>query len=546
MSKKSAYEDKMLDLQFQMKQNNEDLKSFLQDLDKWEAEMKQIDSTLKDKKPTEEQKLPPVRNSLEQKKFKKKVKKKAEDTKSKPKRISSYDYRSWDKFDVDKACESVDRDHASSGEEYETDEEWENERKRQAAVLEKDKGNEYFKKGDYANAIECYTKGADLDPTNPLLPANRAMALLKQEKYGAAELDCSVALTLDPLYTKAYLRRGSARLGLKKYREAKADFEKVLQLEPQNKKARSDLDFIERELARESLVTHSDTSSIQPGSSVSPSLGVVKAISKHPSQRSHKSLRRIDIEEVGLEEGDFRSAVAKTEATQSKLKRDIMEREADEFQRFTAHSPADIAALSARTAESGGLINGETFLDNQHSVKDNQIARKDDTKPPNSEDSSVPAEAVSHTSTKSAENIVHSVADKNISKGSVSPREIQVPVNSVQFQTDYRRLKSHKEAFCSYFQKIPPCEYSKLFGQFLDADVLQIVLTTIRDCYIPAGVECVECLQSLSKVKRFSMVVMFMSKKEKQVLTDIFSSLKHSGKYTDEELNSLAAKYEIR
>jgi len=43
-------------------------------------------------------------------------------------------------------------------------------------------GNKYFKSGDYGNAIECYTKGAELDPTNPLLPANRAMALLKQDK----------------------------------------------------------------------------------------------------------------------------------------------------------------------------------------------------------------------------------------------------------------------------------------------------------------------------------------------------------------------------
>lgn len=55
-----------------------------------------------------------------------------------------------------------------------------------------------------------------------------------------------MALTLDPLYTKAYLRRASARMGLKKYIEAKADFEKVLQLEPQNKKARSDIEQIEK------------------------------------------------------------------------------------------------------------------------------------------------------------------------------------------------------------------------------------------------------------------------------------------------------------
>lgn len=65
-------------------------------------------------------------------------------------------------------------------------------------------------------------------------------------RFAVAELDCSVALSLDPLYTKAYLRRGSARIGLKKYLEAKSDFEKVLQLEPQNKKAKSDIELIDK------------------------------------------------------------------------------------------------------------------------------------------------------------------------------------------------------------------------------------------------------------------------------------------------------------
>lgn len=55
-----------------------------------------------------------------------------------------------------------------------------------------------------------------------------------------------MALSLDPLYAKAYLRRTSARLGLKKYEEAKSDCKRVLQLEPQNKKAKSDLDLIEK------------------------------------------------------------------------------------------------------------------------------------------------------------------------------------------------------------------------------------------------------------------------------------------------------------
>ncbi|XP_060589596.1 RNA polymerase II-associated protein 3-like [Ruditapes philippinarum] len=533
----SEQENKMLNLQLQMKQNNEDLKSFLGDLDNWEQEMKQIDSKLKSKKPSEEMKLPPVRNSLDKKKMKKKVKKRKDGSDSKPKRISSYDYRSWDKFDVDKACES-NSDKSSDGE-YETDEEWETERKKQAAVLEKDKGNEYFKKGDYANAIECYTKGIDYDPTNPLLPANRAMALLKQDKFGAAELDCSVALTLDPLYTKAYLRRASARLGLKKYTEAKLDFEKVLQLEPQNKKAKSDLELIEKELAKEKLVTHSDTAA-------NPNLGIVKAISKAPSERSQKPLRRITIEEVGVDEVDIRSAVAKAEASQSQAKRDIVEKEGDSFMRFTANSPADITSLSVRNTSVNTDPCSESNSDKTKTICDKDLPNGDRNQPTAVTNSKT--KDVSVNKSRQVGNVNYSGSNTSASSrgGQTSPRDNLIPVNSVQFQADYRRLKSDKQAFYQYFKKIPPSDYTKLFGQFLDADVLQTILLVIKRCYIPNGDNCWECLKNLATVKRFSMVAMFMSKKDKEVLTDIFTHLRDCGHHPETDINALALQYDLR
>lgn len=46
------------------------------------------------------QQLPPVRNTLDQKKLRKKKKRTTERVQNKPKRISSYDYLSWDTFDV--------------------------------------------------------------------------------------------------------------------------------------------------------------------------------------------------------------------------------------------------------------------------------------------------------------------------------------------------------------------------------------------------------------------------------------------------------------
>ena len=46
--------------------------------------------------------------------------------------------------------------------------------------------------------------GMQLDPSNCVLPANRAMALLKKSQYGAAEADCTLALSIDPTYVEVY------------------------------------------------------------------------------------------------------------------------------------------------------------------------------------------------------------------------------------------------------------------------------------------------------------------------------------------------------
>ena len=45
------------------------------------------------------------------------------------------------------------------------------------------KGNTLFKEGKFESAINCYTTGIQLDPTNAVLPANRAMCLLKLKRY---------------------------------------------------------------------------------------------------------------------------------------------------------------------------------------------------------------------------------------------------------------------------------------------------------------------------------------------------------------------------
>merc|ERR1719309_1503757 len=89
----------------------------------------------------------PVKKSLDNSSPPKKPKNDTIYTKNKPKAVKPRDFSEWDKFDVDAACEEVDKSHSDEGSEYTSEEEeLENERLRVEAMAEKDRGNDWFKK----------------------------------------------------------------------------------------------------------------------------------------------------------------------------------------------------------------------------------------------------------------------------------------------------------------------------------------------------------------------------------------------------------------
>ncbi|XP_050030722.1 RNA polymerase II-associated protein 3-like isoform X3 [Dermacentor andersoni] len=146
------------------------------------------------------------------------------------------------------ALETLINDESTSETSGSDDEQFQAEWKRQRALIEKEKGNRLFKDGRYDEAIESYGIGIECDPQNPVLYANRAMAFLRKNMYGAAEEDCNRALEWDPNYIKAYHRRGLARQSLSKKALAAEDFRMVLSLESNNKEARQHLTKLEKEL----------------------------------------------------------------------------------------------------------------------------------------------------------------------------------------------------------------------------------------------------------------------------------------------------------
>ncbi|MBN3300732.1 RNA polymerase II-associated protein 3 [Amia ocellicauda] len=245
--------NKAIELQLQMRQNAEELQDFMKELESWETDIKKKDDNLRRESGVElpQQSLPPVRNKDYKKKKREKSKvaaKNAKNEKKKASRIKSYDYQAWDKFDVNKVLETLDKEDSPT-ESHESDSDEDGLHiDRDAALSEKERGNDFFKEGKYDEAIGCYTRGMDADPYNPVLPTNRATAFFRQKKYAVAESDCNLAIALDRNYIKAYARRGAARFALKKYESAQEDYEMVLKLDPENLEAPNEIKKIKEAL----------------------------------------------------------------------------------------------------------------------------------------------------------------------------------------------------------------------------------------------------------------------------------------------------------
>lgn len=275
--------NKAVEMQIQMRQNAEDLHSFMRELESWETDIKQKDEQLKTGGLQEEQKnLPPVRNKDYRAKMKEKKKRKQEPTsnghagdideksgdKRQTSRIKGHDYRSWDKFDADKALEEMDKEE-SPAESNESDSE-ETAVDQETALAEKEKGNTFFKEGKYDDAVECYTRGMAVDPYNPVLPTNRATAFFRLKKFAVAESDCNLAIALDNKYLKAFSRRGAARFALKKYESALEDYETVLKLDPGNTEAQNEVKKIKEVLGSQTSTVPDEATQPKEAPKVDP------------------------------------------------------------------------------------------------------------------------------------------------------------------------------------------------------------------------------------------------------------------------------------
>ncbi|XP_074870070.1 RNA polymerase II-associated protein 3 isoform X2 [Carettochelys insculpta] len=174
------------------------------------------------------------------------------------------------------------------------------------ALAEKEKGNMYFKQGKYDEAINCYTKGMNADPYNPVLPTNRASAFFRKKKFSVAESDCNLALALNKNYTKAYARRGAARFALQNLEGAKEDYEKVLELDPNNFEAKNELQKINQTLT---LKENSQQKETEEAGKKPELTGEKKKRQIEEQQLKQKAIAEKDLGNGYFKEGKYEAAI---------------------------------------------------------------------------------------------------------------------------------------------------------------------------------------------------------------------------------------------
>ncbi|KAG5437919.1 hypothetical protein PCANB_000265 [Pneumocystis canis] len=76
----------------------------------------------------------------------------------------------------------------------------------------REEGNRLFKEGNFAGAIKLYSEMIKRSPDDP-----RAAAYIKVMSMSEALKDCEKAISLDPNFTKAYLRQASCYYMMKEY-----------------------------------------------------------------------------------------------------------------------------------------------------------------------------------------------------------------------------------------------------------------------------------------------------------------------------------------
>lgn len=88
------------------------------------------------------------------------------------------------------------------------------------AEVERTKGNELYKNGDFPGAVAAFTEAIKRDPNDPRGYSNRASAYTKLAALPEALKDSEEAIKVDPKFVKGYIRKANVLYAMKEFTKA--------------------------------------------------------------------------------------------------------------------------------------------------------------------------------------------------------------------------------------------------------------------------------------------------------------------------------------
>ncbi|KAG7202968.1 hypothetical protein KM043_010105 [Ampulex compressa] len=513
-------------MQKQVRDNSEDLQSEFLDMRNWEEQMKRKDEELRRER-SGEIVLPPVRSKKNNV-----VKNKNKQIESiDAKRIKAYDYTAWEKYDVEKACEELEREPECKDATKEEDPQNAYELAQQLKIA----GNRSVKNQKWDEGIKCYNECIKLFPGDATFYANRALCELKKDNLHSAEADCTTAIQLNETYVKAYYRRATIRMNLKQYKEAKQDLEKILKLEPSNKEAKSLLTQVNKKIENSKPI-------IISGEELSNDVSIEKKIGDKMFSKSTKEIQIIENKEKNDVQNERETSV-KIEADEEK--KDPIKNTGEREKRRDPRIPDWLPEKDNVTIVEPVIIPPHLRSKKPLVQIPIQEVQFDFMKHIENVEEKVEADN-EHVESSQTTNI--QVPKESIEQISASSKDIAqippVPKTAVQFIMDWRRNKSCEFRY-KYLKQLPVGSLPKIFQDSMESDVFSDIVTILKTEFIKQKVEVSSFLQDLSQVKRFRALILFLSNSDKEGLNVLFEYCKTTENKSDEEVTNLRKIYEL-
>lgn len=587
-------------LQKQIRDNAEELRSYLQDLKNWESEMKRKEAEIHSED-SGSQSHPPVRSKIK----KSKGQKKCENEGKKSSKISGFDYESWDKFDVDKACEALDNENTEEDDDDDYLSKIEKERIREEAVYEKERGNDFVKKQKWKEAIQCYSRAIKCYPHDAIFYANRGLCYLKIQDLKSAEADCTTALQLDANYVKAYQRRAIARTGLGQLLEARGDLLKVMEIEPNNMASKAELTKIEKKI---NIKLDGKGIDKQSGSATPKNNDALKLQQEIKSSKelhckeaeqllNEKEYKKSPVKDIGEIKEEPPCTSSNKDITKTKLENKasssstnkIIEQELD-VSRLTDNktvlwssnsavklvkpiqkaphlrSKKPLKRIAIREVDNSTLIEDKAVsellvtsivtkdLENENSSDDTKFlivkeqkqekiinhtgAKTKNIGPTTKETSESQNTIDKDSSTRNAIDFQSNIED-------ITNQVPPVPSTSVQFYVEWKKVKSNPQLSYLYLKQIPGSELARLFGDSLESSTFSEIISTFKTHFIQFKEHLLPYVIGLTKVRRFGALVMFLSEADKAGIKKILHYCRDQGECSHEEFTDLLKTYEV-